>query len=215
MVNRPSLIILGPQGSGKGTQAALMARHFRVPKFSMGDALRTVAVANTPLGRRIKPILEQGNLINLQDTKAVIAEGFRQLNPTQGIVIEGVPRSLEQVEPLEQILAEYGLERPWLLELQISDQTALDRVGKRRICSACQHPARPMDTKCVRCGYKLIRRDDEDTAILKNRLAVYHRETEPVIEHFKQAGRHLLIDGEPPVKEVYEAILREIKSRLG
>lgn len=210
-MNKLSVIILGPQGSGKGTQAALVAHHFKVAKFSMGDTLRTVAASGTPLGRRIKPILRDGNLINLQDTKAVVTEGFRQLNPTQGIVIEGVPRSLEQVEPLEQILAEYGLGKPRLIELQISNQTALERVGKRKICSACQHPAGPDDTKCVRCGSKLTRRTDEDEQTLNNRLAVYHRETEPVIEHFKHLGRHIAIDGELPVEQVYEAILRSIE----
>ena len=211
LVNKLSLIILGPQGSGKGTQAALVAQHFKVPKFSMGDTLRTVAASGTPLGQRIIPILKEGNLISLEDTKAVIAEGVRQLNPMEGIVIEGVPRSLEQVEPIEQILAEYGLAKPWLIELQISDRTAGQRVGKRKICSACQHPAGQSDTKCVRCGSKLIRRTDEDEEILNNRLAVYHRETEPVIEHFNELGRHIAIDGEPPVREVYEAILRSIE----
>lgn len=212
VVNKRSLIILGPQGSGKGTQAALVAQHFKLAKFSMGDTLRTAAAANTPLGRRIKPILAQGNLISLEDTKAVIAEGIRQLNPTQGIVIEGVPRSLEQVEPIEQILAEFGLDKPWLIELKISDQTAFERVGKRKICSACQHPSGPTDTNCVRCGSKLTRRNDEDEETLNNRLAVYHRETEPVIEHFKQIGRHIAIDGEPPVEQVYEAILRAVEN---
>ncbi|MBI3261179.1 nucleoside monophosphate kinase [Candidatus Berkelbacteria bacterium] len=210
-MNKRSLIILGPQGSGKGTQALLLAQHLKVPKFSMGDTLRTVAASATPLGERIKPILKQGNLISLEDTKAVIAEGIRQLNPTKGIVIEGVPRSLEQVEPIEQTLAEYGLAKPWLIELKISDQTAMERVGKRTICSACQHPAGQRDTKCVRCGSKLIRRTDEDEGTLSNRLAVYHRETEPVIEHFKRLGRHSEINGEPPVEQVYEAILRSIE----
>lgn len=211
LVNKFSYIILGAQGSGKGTQAALLAQHFKVPKFSMGDTLRTVAASDTPLGHRIKPILAQGNLISLEDTKAVIAEGVRQLNPTEGIVIEGVPRSLEQVEPIEQTLADYGLAKPWLIELTISDQTAMERVGRRKICSACQHPAGQSDTKCVRCGSKLIRRTDEHEETLNNRLAVYHRETEPVIDHFKKLGRHIAIDGEPPVQEVYEAILRSIE----
>lgn len=210
-MNKLSLIILGPQGSGKGTQAALVAEHFAVPKFSMGDTLRTVAASDTPLGHRIQPILAAGDLINLDDTKAVIAEGFRQLNPTQGIVIEGVPRSLEQVEPIEQTLAEYGLDKPWLIELKISDQTAFERVGKRKICSACQHPSGQRDTKCVRCGSELVRRTDEDDETLNNRLAIYHRETEPVIEHFKKLGRYSAIDGEPPVKQVYEAIIRSIE----
>lgn len=209
-----TLIILGPQGSGKGTQATRLAEQFGLAKFSMGDAIRSVIASRTPLGVRIKPIYEQGDLINLADTKAVVDEKFKQLNLSKGVVIEGIPRSLEQIEPLLIILKDNRLDQPWLVELKILDETAIARVGNRRICSACQYPAKPDDTSCVRCGSKLVRRTDEDDKTLQNRLSLYHQETEPVIEYFKKLGRHIAIDGEPAIDQVYEQILRSLEGRV-
>lgn len=181
----------------------------------MGDALRKIASSGGTLGERIKPILERGDLISISDTKAMLNETFKELDVSKGIVVEGIPRSLEQIEPLLEILRSRQLEDPWLIELKISDQTTAERVGKRLICGRCQHPATYRDTHCQRCGSELIKRTDEDDETLRNRLRIYHQETEPVIEHFKKLGRHIVINGEPPIETVNEAIVREIKSRLG
>lgn len=208
-----SLVILGPPGSGKGTQAELLATGLGVAKFSMGDALRELAASGSPVGREITPIIARGDLISNEQSSEVVNAYLNKLDLTRGVVAEGIPRFIGQVEPFLAALQSRGLPDPWLIELKVSDDTTVERIAKRRICSACQHPAKPEDTVCVRCGNKLVRRSDETDEVIRNRLKIYHRQTEPVVNHFRKRGRVIEINDEPPIEHVYGQILSELKKR--
>lgn len=181
----------------------------------MGDALRQVVASGNPLGRKLAPIVARGDLISAADGKQVVDTFLAKLNVTNGLVAEGVPRFMDQIEPFLEALRTHGLPDPWVVVLKISDETAIERVGKRMVCSACQHPAKPRDTSCVRCGSKLIRRSDEDDTTLRNRLRNYHEETEPVISYFRKRGRLIETNGQPPIKTVHHEIVRQIENRRG
>lgn len=214
-MDKISLIVLGPQGSGKGTQANLLAEHYGLPKFSMGDALREVVASQSPLGRKLAPIVARGDLISAEDGTQVVDEFLSKLDLEKGLVAEGIPRFMDQVAPFIEALRRRGLPEPWVVALKIQDATAIERVSKRMVCSGCQHPAKPGDTSCVRCGSKLIRRSDEDDTTLRNRLRNYHEQTEPVIAQFRSRGRLIEVDGQAPVEKVYDEIVRQIENRRG
>jgi adenylate kinase len=180
-----NILILGPQGSGKGTQAKRIAAEYGLAHIASGDMFRAAIAAGTPLGREVEPILASGALVPDGLTIALIRERLGQGDAREGFVLDGFPRTLPQAEALDELLAE--LERPLsvVLELQVPDGVCVERMLKR-----AQEEGRP---------------DDTPEAIAR-RLEIYHRDTAPLVDHYLASGKVVGIHGDRPPDDVYAEI---------
>jgi adenylate kinase len=176
------VLILGPQGSGKGTQAALIAAADDVPHVATGDILRAAVANGSELGRRVRPILDRGDLVPDDLMVDLIRE---RLESENGFVLDGFPRTVPQAEALDAMLEEIEKPLDVVLLLEVSDDVAVERLLQR---GAIEH-----------------RLDDEPEAI-RNRLRLYHERTEPVVERYRSEGKLVAVDGERPVEDVHDAI---------
>jgi len=177
-----NILILGPQGSGKGTQAQQIAASYGIAHVATGDMLRVAMAAGTELGRRVKPIYDAGELVPDDLMIALIRERLEQDDVVEGFVLDGFPRTMAQAEALDEMLRE--IERPVtvVLQLNVPEDVCVERLSRR--------------------AEKEGRVDDTPDAI-RTRLALYRRETEPVIEHYRAQGNLVVIHGDRPVDEVF------------
>jgi adenylate kinase len=189
------LLLLGPQGSGKGTQAKRIAEAYDLAHVASGDMFRAAIAAGTPLGRRVEPLLAAGSLVPDELTIEVIRERLAQEDAREGFVLDGFPRTMAQARALDQLLAEIGRELTVVLALHVSDAVSVERLLRR-----AQEEGRV---------------DDTPEAIAR-RLAIYHEQTEPLIEYYRAQDRLVPIDGEGTVNEVFaqiEAALDHVAKR--
>lgn len=177
-------LVLGPQGSGKGTQAKRLAARHGIAHVATGDILRAAVAARTELGQRVAPILERGDLVPDDLMVDLIRERLRN---EDGFVLDGFPRTLPQAEALDAMLAEIGKPLDAVLLLAVSDDVARERMRGRALAEG---------------------RSDDTPQVIENRLRLYHELTEPVVERYRAAGLLLEVDGERTVEEVEEAIER-------
>ncbi len=183
------VLILGPQGSGKGTQAQRIAQTRSVRHVATGEILRDAVSAGTQLGRRVAPILEKGDLV----PDDVMVDLIRQrLEHEDGFVLDGFPRTLQQAEALDAMLEEIGKPLEVVLLLEVSDEVALNRLLTRSALEG---------------------RSDDAPNVIENRLRLYHELTEPLIERYRERGALVVIDGEPQIDEVTAEIERALEQR--
>jgi len=176
-----NLLVLGPQGSGKGTQAARLSEDHGIPHVSTGDMFRAAIAAGTELGREVEPILAAGELVPDGLTVALIRERLSQADASGGFVLDGFPRNLEQAEALDAMLAQIGRTLDAVLFFDLSDEVALERLLGR-----ARDEERPDDTPDV----------------IARRLAIYHEQTEPVVERYRATGKLVPLHAERSVGEV-------------
>src|SRR5688572_136727 len=185
------ILILGPQGSGKGTQAKLLAVAYDIPHVATGDILRAAVADGSELGAKVAPILERGDLVPDDLMVDLIRE---RLNDEHGFVLDGFPRTVPQAEALDAMLDEIGKPLDAVLLLEVGDEVALDRLLGR--------------------GAAEGRADDEPDAI-RNRLRLYHGLTEPVVERYRDNGTLVTVNGDRPVEDVATAIEDELSRAVG
>jgi adenylate kinase len=176
-----NLLVLGPQGSGKGTQAKRIAEDHGIPHVSTGDMFRAAIAAGTELGRRVEPILAAGELVPDELTVALIRERLSEPDAAHGFVLDGFPRTLEQADALDAMLAEIGRTLDAVLFFDIPDDVALERLLGRAEEEG---------------------RDDDRPEVIERRLAIYHRDTEPVVERYRATGKLVPIHAARPIGEV-------------
>jgi adenylate kinase len=191
------LILLGPPGAGKGTQAQRLVEKHRIVQLSTGDMLRAAVAAGTPVGLRAKSIMEAGQLVPDEVVVAIIADRIDQPDCKRGFVLDGFPRTVPQAEALERLLAERGLELDGVVELKVDEGILLDRIETR----IKQMTAR---------GEKL--RADDNPEVLKGRLAAYRAQTAPLVDHYQTKGMLKTVDGMAAIDEVTAAINRILGS---
>jgi adenylate kinase len=206
------LVFLGAPGSGKGTQAQRLARHLGIPHISTGDMLRTAVKNETEMGRKAAPIMASGGLVPDEVMIGIIEERLESEDAATGFVLDGFPRTLPQAEQLDQVIAGNGNGELRVLHLSVPDDVIVDRIVARRSCPSCNAiyhlvsspPKR--EGVCDACGAGLETRSDDTEEAVRRRLAAYHRQTVPVVEHYR--GQEVLkeIDGNRPVEEVFEQI---------
>jgi len=207
------LIILGPPGSGKGTQARMLAKKYRFFYFGTGDLMRAEAAKGTPLGQKFQASFEKGELVAEDLVEEFVKEKLRQIPPEQGIVFDGYPRTIKQVEDLSSILI---LKKPELLvlNLEIEADLLIGRLSSRRVCPKCGKIIFEAEGRgiknCEACGEELILRDDDQPAVIQKRIEVYQRQTQPLIDYFAKSGVLLNIDGRPKIA----VVTREIEEKL-
>jgi adenylate kinase len=185
------ILILGPQGSGKGTQAARIAAAYGVPHVATGDILRSAVAAGTELGRQVEPILERGDLVPDDLMVELIRE---RLAGEDGFVLDGFPRTVPQAEALDAMLDEIGKPLDVVLLLDVGDEVALERLLARRADEG---------------------RSDDAPDVIRNRLRLYHGLTEPVVDRYRDEGTLVAVNGEQPIEEVSAAIEDELSRVVG
>lgn len=200
-----NIILLGAQGSGKGTQAKFLSEKYGIPHISTGDIFREAAEKKTELGLKAKSHWEKGSLVPDEITIGIVKERLSRPDCGKGFVLDGFPRTLEQAKALDDIT-----EIDYVLELKIPDAISIERLSKRRVCKKCQAPyghEAKMPEQCKKCGGKLIQRSDDKPEAIKKRLAVYHDETEPLLEYYRPREIVHVIDGTKNVSEVFAEIV--------
>jgi adenylate kinase len=180
-----NILLLGPQGSGKGTQAKLISAHYGIPHIATGDMLREAIAEGTELGRRVEPILERGDLVPDDLMISLIRERLSRDDAAEGFVLDGFPRTMKQAEALDAMLREIGRELTIVFELRLSDDECVARLVRRS---------------------QLEGRTDDTPETIRRRLEIYHRETEPLVEHYRATGNLVVIHADRSIPEVFSEI---------
>ncbi len=204
------IILFGMQGSGKGTQGRVLANRYRLKIFEMGNALRTIISSGSELGSKIKATVEQGGLVS-DDIIMEVIEDFLKTTDDCNVLFDGIPRTMYQASELLKLLKEYGRDA-FALQIKITEEEAIERLTKRRICSKCKtvFPASYKDDICSECGGTLqVRSDDSNLESIKNRLYNFKTETMPVIHDFYERDRLIDVDGEQPIEDVTEEMIEK------
>lgn len=213
-----NLVITGPQGSGKGTQAKLLGKKFNLYYICPGDLLRKFSKKRTKEAEKIKLIIKSGKLVPNDLTKKLIEDELSHLPQDKGVIFDGYPRNPNQVKDLKEILKKRKVKTLFILVLNISEKTSFYRLENRRICQKCKitfYPPKSLKKKCPLCGGRLIRRSDDTEKIIKKRLDLYYRQTKKILSYFRQDKEEVIeINGEPEIKEVTKSILKKLEKRL-
>jgi adenylate kinase len=209
------VIFLGPPGAGKGTQAARLAGHLRVPRISTGDMLRTAIVKGTPLGRQAAPIMEKGHLVPDDLLVALIRERIGERDCDRGFILDGFPRTLTQARGLEEM---GGNPRSWVvLDFEVPRAELLRRLSGRRWCPSCQatyhvcHEPPRRDGVCDRCGTRVVQREDDRETVVAERLHEYDERTFPLVEYYRARAHMKPIDGNRPKDAVFADVLEAVE----
>ena len=199
------LLILGPPGAGKGTQALKIAREHGVPKISTGDMLRDAVTSGSPLGALVKETVAQGQLVSDDVIVALVRERLTESDAADGFVLDGFPRTIVQARALDRMMDGRG---PLVvLDIVVPEEVLVRRLATRRICDQCgSNAAVDWLNVCGKCGGKLVARVDDGVDIVRERLGVYHRQTKPVVEYYEGRPTFRLIDGNLPPDVVTGAI---------
>lgn len=207
------LILLGPPGAGKGTQAQKLVNEYGIPQLSTGDMLRAAVAAQTEVGLRAKSVMESGQLVSDDIVTAIVSERLEQPDCKNGFILDGYPRTLVQADSLEDILAQKGMPLDSVIELSVEDETLVERVAGRFTCANCgagyNDTLRPTEKEgvCDKCGgTDFKRRSDDNPEALKTRLMAYYKDTSPLIGYYYAKDMHKTVDGLQSIDQVNKNI---------
>ncbi|MFF7246659.1 adenylate kinase [Embleya sp. NPDC008237] len=202
------IVLVGPPGAGKGTQAQYIAANLSIPAVSTGDIFRANVSQGTPLGREAKTYMDAGNLVPDEVTIGMVRERLAQPDVAAGFLLDGFPRNTAQAKVLDEILAENDTELDVVLELKVDDSEIIQRISGRRQCRANGHVCHILTDPpkvpgvCDECGSELYQRDDDREETVRHRLDVYKEQTEPLVGYYSERNLLLPIQATGPVKEV-------------
>lgn len=211
------LILFGPPGVGKGTQARLLSAELGIPHISTGDMLRTAVTEGTELGRKAKAIMDEGRLVPDDVMIGIVREVLASPRTAKGFILDGFPRTLQQAHALDELLRSLRIDNTVIVILEVDEEVIVRRLRSRLMCSTtgkiynAEADSLKAGANCPDCGGTLVQREDDREETVRKRLAVYHKTTEPVIEYYRAHGRVISLDGTAPI----ETVNRTIKSIVG
>ena len=202
------IILMGPPGAGKGTQAANLVKRYGILHISTGDMFREAVKEGTPLGKEAKSYMDAGKLVPDEVTIGIVRERLSKPDCKKGFILDGFPRTVEQADALNEILADNGLKLTGVLNINVPAADLIERAVGRRICKNCGHsfhvkfnPTK-VEGVCDDCGGMTYQRADDSEETMKSRLSVYESSTRPLIEYYKKAGVYKEIDGRQDIAKV-------------
>jgi adenylate kinase len=198
------LVLVGPPGAGKGTQAVFLAEHYSIPHISTGDIFRANLKADTPLGQEAKSFMDRGELVPDSVTNAMVKDRLTHDDVANGFLLDGFPRNVVQAEVLRAILAEQKNPLDAVLELNIADSEIIERLSSRLTCRDCGAPAPASAQTCATCGGELYQREDDKAEVISRRLEVYNEQTAPIIAFYRGEGLLITISATGAVSEITE-----------
>ncbi|MFE7167263.1 adenylate kinase [Streptomyces sp. NPDC057616] len=212
------IVLVGPPGAGKGTQATRLAGKLSIPHISTGDLFRANISRQTELGKLAKSYMDAGNLVPDEVTIAMAKDRMEQPDAENGFLLDGFPRNVSQAEALDELLKTEGIKLDAVLDLEVPEEEVVKRIAGRRICRndsahvfhVTYSPAKK-DGVCDVCGGELYQRDDDSEETVRKRLEVYHTQTEPIIDYYKTQGLVVTISSLGPVDEVTQRALEALK----
>jgi adenylate kinase len=211
------IILLGPPGAGKGTQAVAIAEKIHLPHVSTGDIFRANLKEGTPLGLEAKKYMDSGALVPDDLVVRLVVDRLSAQDARGGVLLDGFPRTAAQAEALSEFLVAVGRTIRCCLSLEVSDSVILTRLSGRRLCRNCgagyhiSFSPPPADGRCGRCGGEIYQRDDDREEILKKRLDVFHRQTNPLTHWYEEHGLLRTIGGEGPIEEITQRIFAALE----
>jgi adenylate kinase len=211
------LVLLGPPGSGKGTQAKRLIAERKWPQLSTGDMLRAAIANGTELGKQAKSFMDQGALVPDEVVIGLISERIQQADAQEGFVLDGFPRTIPQAEALDKMLSAGSKKIDRAVQFEIPDAELVRRLSGRRTCPKCNsmfhiESARPKaDGICDSCGTMLVQRDDDKPEVIQKRLEVYHRQTSPLVQYYKQKKLLRTIDATQSPEAVSRLLAQSIQ----
>jgi adenylate kinase len=210
------LVLVGPPGAGKGTQAEFIAERFGIPKISTGDIFRANVSGGTDLGRLAKKYMDAGDLVPDEVTNAMVRDRIAQPDAEDGFLLDGFPRNVAQANELNAVLDELGAPLSVALDLDVPFDEVVRRLSGRRTCKTCGHvwhvefDPTEIPGICDKDGGELYQRDDDQPATVRHRLEVYHQQTEPLIDFYRGAGSLVAIDALGAVEDVTERAIEAL-----
>lgn len=213
------IVLLGPPGVGKGTQAELLSKDLGLPHVSSGELFREAIKAQTPLGKKAQRYIDQGKLVPDRVTIAMVAERLNQPDCARGAILDGFPRTLGQAKALDRVLAQRNSSVDLVVYMSASMETLLQRLGGRWTCRNCQavyhilHSPPREPGKCDLCGGELYQREDDTAETQRKRIEVYLEQTAPLVDHYRKRGLLVEINGELDIPGV-QAELRAALDRI-
>jgi len=211
------LVLVGPPGAGKGTQAQFISSHFAIPKISTGDIFRANVSEGTDLGIEARKFMDAGDLVPDEVTIAMVKDRLSHDDVSEGFLLDGFPRTVHQAEVLDGMLAEHGTAVDVVLELVVDDEEVVRRLSGRRTCRQCGHVWHvdfdpPADEGiCDRCSGELFQRDDDSEDTIRHRLDVYADQTSPLIGYFGDKGLLRGVDATGPVEDVTDRAINVLR----
>jgi adenylate kinase len=208
------LILVGPPGAGKGTQAVHLAQHYSIPHISTGDIFRANLKEGTPLGLQAKGFMDKGELVPDSVTNAMVKDRLTHSDTANGFLLDGFPRNVAQAEVLRAILAEKKTPIDAALELSIENAEIIKRLSSRRTCRNCGKVFPGQLDSCDSCGGELYQRDDDNEEVIARRLQVYAEQTAPIIAFYRTEGLLITIPAVGDISEITAGAIRALSQKL-
>lgn len=220
MAGSARVVLLGPPGAGKGTQAKLLQEKFAACQVSTGDILRKAVAEQTPLGKQASDYIDRGALVSDSVIVNLVAERLKEKDCEPGFILDGFPRTIPQAESLDAILKKMGLNLNCVLSVQVPEKIIIERLAGRRTCKNCGalshvvfNPPKRAGV-CDRCGGELDQRDDDREETVANRLKVYQSQTAPLISYYRERGLLREIDGVGEIDEIRSRVIQALGDRV-
>lgn len=213
-----NILLMGPPGAGKGTQAANLVTELGAKHISTGDMFRAAVKEGTELGKKAKACMDKGELVPDEITVGIVKERLAKDDCRRGFILDGFPRTVPQADALTKILSELGLKLDAVLNIHVPAADLIERAVGRRICKQCgaayhvKFNAPKQEGVCDACGGELYTRADDSAETMRSRLSVYEESTKPLIEYYQKAGLYKEIDGRQPIEQVTKDLVKALNA---
>jgi adenylate kinase len=214
---KKNLVLLGPPGAGKGTQAKMLVEKYGIPQISTGDILRKAVAAGTELGKEAKKFMDAGGLVPDDVVIGLVRERLKESDCKDGYILDGFPRTVNQAKSLDDILTKMGDGLTHVVSIEVDEDDLLARLTGRRTCRECSamyhvtFEAPKKSGVCDKCGGELYQRDDDKEETIKSRLKVYKQQTEPLITYYRGTGMLKTVPGTGGIKDIFNSITKVLE----